>query len=57
MTEQEVQQAVREMRERVPTQKDKDDITRLKALGWKPKAIASGLELDVDTVRYLYRKL
>jgi hypothetical protein len=46
-----------EMRSRQPSESDLKDIRELRDLGYKPAAIASGLELNKKTVNRVLRKL
>jgi hypothetical protein len=48
---------VEAIRNRVPTENDLATIQDLKCKGWKAPAIASGIEMNVKTVRKVIRKL
>jgi DNA-binding NarL/FixJ family response regulator len=47
---------VQEMRDRQPNENEVQTILNLKGQGWKAPAIASGLELNLKTVRKLIRR-
>jgi len=48
---------VEAMRNRFPTESDRATIQDLHGKGWKAPAIASGIEMNVKTVRKVIRQL